>query len=123
MRLAKEAHAEVLEYIIGLAELNQDLWRKATDAYQEKRDGSIHVLMVKQRRALTSAIANREPLTAIPQDALALEGTMAAHWDDLHEDLRSMWREWEFSNRPENDVAAGPDASPSTEKEQTDAGH
>lgn len=121
MRLAKEAHAEVLEYIIGLSGLNQDLWRKATDKYNATRIGPVSRLLIKQRNALRSGlIASAYSPTEMPPAAMAAETEIVSAWDELHEQMRAMWREWEFANRTENGPEANGMAPNFDEQEKTD---
>lgn len=116
---ATERHAELLEYIVGLYELNPRLHAAATRDYRKTRSGLVSV-MKEQRRVLEPGIANErsveeldrmakeepEKLKAllVEQHGIANAGArfddqIAASYQACLERIKALWREYEFGER------------------------
>lgn len=116
---ATEKHAELLEYIVGLHELNPRLHAAASGDYRKTRSELVSV-MKEQRRVLEPGIANErsaeeldrmakeepEKLKALlaEQHGIAnagarLDDQIEASYQACLERIKALWREYEFGER------------------------
>lgn len=142
MRTAEDAHAELIDYALGLKELNPALYEAAALDYQRTRHGALVATIQGQRVGLMPAIANdktAEELDAMSPDAVrallnaqlghlataeAKETSVAAMYDACLERIKAIWREYEFGERQDGPEMATetPQLAPDAQTQQREPG-